>query len=199
MRAMSERLLIERTGQDVAAWNARIAAEPPPDEDALRAWLGERGVTGYARTLLVMERFGYPGFLTADADSLIDAQYADRRALRPLLDALLAAAADLPGVEAQARKTYVTLVTARRTFAQIVPATRDRIDLGLRLPDPALGSRAGTSAGAGASTGAETGGRLLPPGSKMAETITCRLPLTQPGDLDADALELLARAADANR
>jgi hypothetical protein len=181
MRALCERLLVERTGEDVAAWNARIAADPTNDEATLRAWLAARGVTGYAQMLLVMERFGYPDFLTAGAGELIDAQYADRPALRPIFDALLAAAADLPGVEVQARKTYVTLVTARRTFAQIVPATRDRIDLGLRLP------------------GAEPGGRLLPPGSKMAETITCRIALTGPQDLDGETLGHLRRAADANR
>ena len=181
MRSMSERLLVQRTGQDVATWNARIAADPPGTEAGLRAWLAERGVTGYAQMLLVMERFGYPDFLTAGADQLIDAQYADRPGLRPLLDALLAAAADLSAVVVQARKTYVTLVTPRRTFAQIVPATRDRIDLGLRLPR------------------AELGGRLLAPGSKMAETITCRIALTGPQDLDTETLGHLRRAADDNR
>ena len=40
------------------------------DEAALRAWLNERGVTGYGQSLLVMERFGYPDFLRADADEL---------------------------------------------------------------------------------------------------------------------------------
>jgi hypothetical protein len=181
MRAMSERLLVERTGEDVAAWKARIAADPPTDEAALRTWLAQRGVVGYAQMLLVMERFGFPDFLTADADQLIDAQYADRSALRPLFDALLAAAAGLPEVEVQARKTYVTLVTPRRTFAQIIPATRDRIDLGLRLPGAALGAR------------------LLAPGSKMADTITCRIALTGPQDLEAETLGHLRRAADANR
>jgi hypothetical protein len=29
-------------------------------------------VTGYAQQLLVMERFGYPDFLTVTADELID-------------------------------------------------------------------------------------------------------------------------------
>lgn len=35
-------------------------------------------MTGYARSLLVMERFGYPDFLRASGDELIDGQYADR-------------------------------------------------------------------------------------------------------------------------
>jgi hypothetical protein len=42
----------------------------------------------------------------------------------------------LPGigdVEVQARKTYVALLTPRRTFAAVQPTTRSRIDLGVRL------------------------------------------------------------------
>lgn len=68
MRQLSEQVLIKRTGEDVEAWNARIAADPPTHEAALRGWLSARGVTGYAQMLLVMERFGYPDFLATGAD-----------------------------------------------------------------------------------------------------------------------------------
>src|SRR5207247_10963839 len=37
--------------------------------------LTKQGVIGYAQTLLVMERFGYPDFMTATADELMDGQY----------------------------------------------------------------------------------------------------------------------------
>src|SRR3989442_14452972 len=93
MRTMSERLLEKRTGEGVATWNRRIKREQLEDEDSLRAWLTKQGVTGYAQTLLVMERFGYPDFLTATADELIDGQYADRPQRRPIFDAVIAAAA----------------------------------------------------------------------------------------------------------
>jgi hypothetical protein len=56
----SARLLADRTGEDVAAWNRRVAQTGIADEPSLRAWLAERGVTGYAQALLVWERFGYP-------------------------------------------------------------------------------------------------------------------------------------------
>src|SRR5206468_6215576 len=78
MRAMSARLLEERTGHDVSTWNRRIKRERFTDEKGLRAFLTKEGVTGYPQDLLVMERFGYPDFLTATADELIDGQYADR-------------------------------------------------------------------------------------------------------------------------
>ena len=95
MRDWAAHLLRSRTGQDVGAWNRRVAEAGLPDEQALRAWLDGQGVTGYGQALLVWERFGYPDFLTAEADELIAGQYADRPQLRPVLDAVLAA---LPAV-----------------------------------------------------------------------------------------------------
>lgn len=176
MRTMMERLLQERSGADVGEWNARIAAERPATEDELRAWLTAEGVTGYSQMLLVMETFGYPDFLTASADELIDGQYADRPALRPVLDALLLFAATLEGVTVQARKTYVTLVTPRRQFALIRPTTRSRVDVGLRLAD------------------ATPGGPLLAAGSLGNDTITVRVPLATVDDIDDELRELLERA-----
>ena len=42
MQEMSARLLKERTGEDVDAWNARIRAIGHADEPSLRAWLKEK-------------------------------------------------------------------------------------------------------------------------------------------------------------
>ncbi|HEY7067094.1 MAG TPA: DUF5655 domain-containing protein [Chloroflexota bacterium] len=180
MREWIERLLRDRTGEDVAAWNARIAAREFADEAALRAWLAEQSVTGYPQMLLVMERFGYPDFLTATADELIDGQYADRPHLRPLLDAVLAAVQGLGEVSVQARKGYVALVSPRRTFAVVKATTRQRVDLGLRIDGQAPGGR-------------------LHDGTRLANgSINLRLPLAGPADLDAEALGLLERAYAAN-
>src|ERR671935_2479638 len=88
-------LLKRRTGQDLATWKARVVSGGFADEASLRAWLAEQGVTGYPQMLLVMERFGYPDFLLASADELIDEQYADRPQLRPIFDAIIDAAAGL--------------------------------------------------------------------------------------------------------
>jgi hypothetical protein len=141
MKDMSARLLKERTGADVETWNQRIKAEGFNNEQELRAWLTAHGVTGYAQSLLVMERFGYPDFLLASADALIQGQYADRPQLRPILDAIIDAAAGLGEVVVQTRKTYVSLVTLRRTFARVQPTTKHRVDLGLRLAGQQPGGR----------------------------------------------------------
>jgi hypothetical protein len=116
MRDKSARLLNERTGADVETWNQRIIAEGFTEQQELRVWLAAQGVRGYARSLLVMERFGYPDFLLASADALIQGQYADRPQLRPIFDSIIDAAAGLGEVVVQTRKTYVSLVTPRRTF-----------------------------------------------------------------------------------
>ncbi len=176
MRDMSARLLKERTGESVAVWNKRIKQESPTDEKGLRTWLTRHGVTGYAQSLLVMEHFGYPDFFLASADELIDAQYADRPNLRPVFDMLAAAASGLGPVVIQARKTYVSLVSPRRTFARIQPTTRNRVDLGLRLERKT------------------PVGRLRP--SKMHETMRFQISLATPAEVDAEVMTWLQRAYD---
>jgi hypothetical protein len=178
MRDWAAHLLLSRTGEDVQAWNRRIAAANLPDDPALRSWLAEQGVTGYSQALLVWERFGYPDFLTAGAGELIEAQYADRPQLRPVLDAVLAALPALGPATVQARKTLVSLVGPRRTFAVVQATTKNRVDLGLRLDNE------------------KPGGRLL--AARDIGAANLRIPLTGPGDIDEEVLGWLRRAYDEN-
>jgi hypothetical protein len=178
MIELSARLLKERTGKDFTIWNARIKREHIKDEKSLRAWLAREGVTGYAQSLLVWERFGYPAFMLASAGELIDAQYADRSQLRPILEAILGAASALGDVTVQARRTYVSLMTPRRTFARIQPTTKTRIDLGLRL------------------AGRQRNPRLGP--SKIHETMPVQVSLTSRAEVDDEVLDLLQQAYEQN-
>lgn len=181
MRSWSEELLVRRTGEGVAEWNRRVAGSGASSEPELRQWLGARGVTGYAQMLLVMERFGYPDFLTADAGELVDAQYAARPALRPVYDRLVTVAAALDDVEVGARKTYVVLSTPRRKFAVLRAATKTRLDLGLRL------------------AGVEPGGRLESAKPLRDDAMTVRISLHEPDEVDDDVLGWLTRARDESR
>ncbi len=178
MRAMAARLLQERTGEDVDTWNRRIQTRRFIDEETLRQWLTREGVTGYAQSLLVMEQFGYPDYLLASADALIDAQYADRPQLRPILDTVIQATAGLGRVTIQARKGYVSFVSPRRTFARLRPTTKNRVDLGLRLE------------------GVKAGGRLVP--SKIQETMKVQIGLSSPEEVDSEVLDWLQLAYDQN-
>jgi Family of unknown function (DUF5990)/Domain of unknown function (DUF5655) len=178
VRDWSAELLRRRTGEEVVAWNSRVAGTGLGDEKSVRAWLTEQGVTGYAQALLVWERFGYPDFLTADADELIAAQYADRAALRPVLDAVVAALPALGPVSVQARKTIVSLVSPCRTFAAVQATTKTRVDLGLRL------------------TGTEPGGRLLEARNLNVGAMNLRVALSAPSEVDDEVLGWLRRAYD---
>jgi hypothetical protein len=176
LQTMAQRLL-DQTGHDLPSWNARVLAEGPGDEAGLRDWLTGQGVTGYSANLLVRERFGYADWFTASAEELIAGQYADRAALRPIFDSLIEAASVL-GAVVQARKTYVSLLTPRRTFARIQATTRTRVDLALRI-DPGL-----------------VGGRLQL--SKIHEHTPVQLSFARAEEEDEEAIAWLARAWRAN-
>jgi hypothetical protein len=85
------RILEKHTGEGLSAWNRLIRSKKFENEQQLRAWLNRQQVTGYAQQLLVMERFGYPDFIVASADQLIDRQYADAPELRAVYDLATAA------------------------------------------------------------------------------------------------------------
>ena len=109
---------------------------------------------------------------------MIDAQYGDRSSLRPILAAILDALPAIGPVTVQARKTYISLLSPRHTFAVVQPTTKTRVDLGLRLD------------------GQKPGGRLLAAKSLGTELITVRIGLSSPRDFDTEAVRLLKRAYD---
>jgi hypothetical protein len=116
----------------------------------------------------------------ADAIELIEGQYADRPQLRPVLDAVLALLPALGPATVQARKTIVSLVTPRRTFAVVRATTKDRVDLGLRLDD------------------AEPGGRLQSAKGIGGGGATVRIALRRPEDIDEEVRGLMRRAYEEN-
>lgn len=184
MRQHAE-LLERRTGQGVPEWRARITQQALKDEPALRSWLTSQGVEGYPQQLLVFETFGYPDFLTATADDLIDAQYADRPALRPILDRLIevAEALDGPGqITVQARKGFVTLQTRRRKFAVIRPATNTRVNLGLRTELPLASST-----------------RFQPADPGRSNDMRTKVALSTPQEIDAEITAALRQAYAENQ
>lgn len=130
-----EALLLRATGEGSDAWTARARDAGLSEEAPLKAWLVERGITGYASNAVEWKVLGYPDSFLRSADELLEGQYADRPQLRPIADALLAWA-DEAGAEVQMRKTYVAL-RGRRKFAQITPATKSAVDVYLRLEQPA--------------------------------------------------------------
>lgn len=181
MREREIQWLIDRTGDGLDAWNARVRKSGASDEPTLRAWLSERGVTGYPAMLLVMERFGYPEYLQATADELIDGQYADRPELRPILDTILGLLPNIGEIEIQARKTYVALITPKRTFSAVQPTTKKRVDLGLRL-----------------TADVQPDGRLERAPNFGQSSVTHKIGLATADDVDDFAVDWLKRSYELN-
>ncbi|HLZ07978.1 MAG TPA: DUF5655 domain-containing protein [Chloroflexota bacterium] len=143
---------------------------------SLRGWLTENVVTGYPQSMPVKERFGYPSFIVASADDLVDGQNRDRPAFRPILDVILSRVASLGEVTIQTRKMYVSLVAPKRTFAAVQPTTKRRVDLGLRLDNQ------------------PPEGRLEPVANLASSVMTVRVALTSAEEVDDEVERLLRRA-----
>ncbi|MGY4859018.1 DUF5655 domain-containing protein [Cryobacterium sp. AP23] len=173
-------MLQRLTGNGLEHWLARIREHDPPNDNALRNWLTTEGVTGYPRSLLVHEYFGYPHSTVRAADELIDGQYADRPTLRPILDAVLLCAGELDDVSIQTRTTHVALTGPQRIFAVVQPTTPTRVDLGLRidLPTPPPSTR-------------------LLPTTELGADFPARIALTSPAQVDSEVAAWLKHAYDA--
>jgi hypothetical protein len=177
-RDMWVRVLERQTGAGFEVWNKRIRKQGLESESTVRTWLRKQGVSGYAQSLLVMERFGYPDFIRATGQELIDGQYADRPQLRPIYDAIIDTATKAGEVAIQARKTFVALVSPWRTFARVQPTTRNRVDVGLRLE------------------GQKPAGRLRP--SRIHETMQLQMELTSAKEVDFEVRHWLEKAYTEN-
>jgi hypothetical protein len=129
--------LLRTTGRTPAEWATAAREAGVTGRDELSHWLKDQGVTGYNLMSVDWEVFGLPEFFLRSADELYDGQYADRPLLKPIADRLLLWAAETPGTVIQMRKTYVSLQTSRRKFAQVTP-TRTAVDLFFRLAVPDL-------------------------------------------------------------
>lgn len=112
--------------------------------------------------------------MTAEDTGLIDGQYADRPALRPILDAILAVLPEVGDATVQPRRTLISLASPKRVFAVVQAATRSRVDLGLRLD------------------GREPAGRLLT--ARDIGMANLRVALTAPEDVDEEVIGLLRLA-----
>ena len=100
-------------------------------------------------------------------------QYADAPELRAVYDAIVKAATSCGNLTIQARKTFVSLVSRRRTFARIQRA-KGRVNLGLRLD------------------GQRPVGRLVP--SKIHDTMRLQIAVADVAEVDAQLRGWLKRA-----
>ena len=145
--------LAERTGKTMDEWVALVQASgiDPLDQNAVRHWLrAEHGVPQNSQWAIADAAARAAGWVRPSTAEYIDSQYTGAKAaLRPIYDALAAAAAELgDDVTVEGRGSYTPFVRGR----QFAAATRDRVDLGLRFTDPPADGRLQRSTGPGQST-----------------------------------------------
>lgn len=179
--------LPDKTGRSLDEWLALLAADAPAGEKERRDWLKrEHGLGGTTAWMIAERSVGKgaegtdPEAYLAAARGYVEAMYAGRKqALRPIHDALLAAALELgDDVGICPCKTIVPLYRSH-VFAEVKPATLSRVDLGLALKgvDRKLPRRL-----------VDTGGLA------KGDRITHRIPLASPDEVDAEVREWLGVA-----
>lgn len=127
--------LHEKTGKSLDDWLRIVGAQTGKKHGELVKYLKtEHGLThGYAN-LVVHKALASDAGSTADADDLVEGQYAGARAaLRPAYDALLTMVRKFgPDVEVAPKKAYVSLRRSKQV-AILQPSTATRLDVGLNL------------------------------------------------------------------
>jgi hypothetical protein len=178
--------LPQKTGRSLDEWLRLIAEQGPPTEKERRDWLkAEHGLGTNSAGWLAERSVGKGGenddpeaYLRYAAAS-VEAMFAGGKApLRPIYDELLRLGlAVAPDVKACPAATIVPLYR-NHVFAQIKPATKTRIDLGLALRD--------TPAGRLIDTG----------GFAKKDRITHRIPIASLAEIDGEVRRWLKVAYD---
>ncbi len=172
------------TGRSLPQWLKLVAAQQLEERRAIMDWLKQAHGLGLSSAMLIAEAatqgtesLSAEGYLRA-APAYVEALFAGPKAgLRPLYDQLVALALQLgQDVKVSPTKTLVPLYR-EHVFAQLKPATRTRLDLGL-----ALG-------------GLKAKGRLIDTGGfAKKDRITHRIAVATAADIDAETRDWLARA-----
>ena len=176
--------LADNTGRSLPQWLKLVTAQKLDERRAILAWLKQAHGLGMSSAMLIAEAatkgadaLNAEGYLRA-APGYVEALFAGpKAALRPLYDELVELALRLGrDVKLSPTKTMVPLYR-EHVFAQLKPATRTRLDLGLALG--ALKAK----------------GRLIDTGGyAKKDRITHRIAIASAADIDAEIPEWLARA-----
>jgi predicted transport protein len=128
----------EKTGRSLEEWKKLLKTKSfAKHTDAVKFLKQEYGIThGFANTIVTLSKEEN----TTPAD-LVAAQYKGKENLFPIYEKLLETVKAF-GIEVTItpKKTSVSLIR-KRQFALIKPASKSRIDLGLKLPEKELSKR----------------------------------------------------------
>jgi predicted transport protein len=175
--------LPRKTGRTLEEWIALVRAEGPERRKERVEWLKREHKLGHVTAETIVARAEQPGDYTPPTGAeLLAAQFAGpKAALRPVYDRLAQAVQTLGSdVQLDPRKTYVSLIRERQ-FGIIQASTKTRLDLGLKL------------------RGAAPTDRLRAAGSFGSGSMSHRVALTAPRDVDEELLGWLRAAYEGDR
>ena len=128
----------EKTGKSLGAWK-KILIQKNFDKhaQAVNFLKSEYGVThGFANTIVTLSKD-----ISSNEVDLVEAQYAGKKELKNIYDELITFVKTLgEDVTITPKKGSVSIIR-KRQFTLIKPATKTRIDLGLKLKDKAITER----------------------------------------------------------
>ncbi len=166
----------EKTGKTLEQW-VTIAkkAGAAKHGEIVKMLKTDHGMTHGFANLVAHKTLKSDAGSAASGSDLITAQYSGAKAgLKPIYDALIAAAKQCGEVEIAPKKAYVSLRRSKQ-FAIVQPSTKTRVDLGLNLK------------------GVPAKGRLEESGSFNA-MVSHRVRLESPADVDKDVKAWLKKA-----
>ena len=132
----------EKTGKSLEEWTSILKDKKfAKHSEGVNYLKKEHGVThGFANTIVTLSKNE-----KHSADDLVTNQYAGKEILFPIYEKLLSVVKDFGNdVTVTPKKTSVSVIR-KRQFVLIKPATKTRIDLGLKLPEKATTDRLGNS------------------------------------------------------
>ena len=164
----------DKTGKKLEDWIQILNKQNiEKHSSAVKFLKTEHGVThGYANTIVTLSKQQ-----NEPTEDLVAAQYTGKEALKPIYEKLISAVEKFGSdVVITPKKTSVSIIR-KRQFALIKPATKTRIDLGLKLKDVAVQGRLEDSGPFGA-------------------MCTHRIQLQDVSDVDSDVINWLSTAYD---
>lgn len=162
----------EKTGKSLEEWFKILAKENIEKHgQAVKFLKTEHGVThGFANTIVSLSKSQ-----NEPSEDLVELQYKGKESLKPIYEKLLETIQGFgEDVKITPKKTSVSMIR-KHQFALIKPATKTRIDLGLKLK------------------GVENKGRLEGSGP-FGTMCTHRIQITLDNDVDSETIDWLKQA-----
>ncbi len=162
----------EKTGKSLEAWKKLLQGKSfTKHSEAVNFLKKEHGVThGFANTIVHLSKDQ-----DASADDLVNAQYNGKEHLFPVYEKVKATVEKLgTDITITPKKTSVSFIR-KKQFALITPATKSRLDLGLKLVGKPLTTRLENS-------------------GPFGSMCTHRVRLEKPEDIDKELISWLREA-----